>query len=355
MAEGVKERAPEVEAEGKTLFQRLNEQFRQGIFVPIHFMPGEGMGGGAGGLIQKASFGNGDLGGLVQRAGLGGGGVGSGIGTGGGGGGGLSLRRGDSSGGGGPSGLIPTIPSSVQMTAAERNELGLITKYEAGGRNVPNYINDRRHTAQGYYQITNTNWRRIAPQLGITAPNAMSASLEDQTRVALHLRRASGLGNWTRYNPRLRGALARGEQVPAGAVATKDAAGLEPKLVKGLDGKEGLDLGDGTMRMPNGAVRSIPRGSSLEIPDAPAGGLGGIGSGGRGLGELREHIAELGRHIDRFGESSMHAQVEVTGLHKAGLRATAIRVRSHGGLRGDMGITEMGAKLNAGDPADWNT
>ncbi len=91
VAEGVKEKAPEVETEGKTLFQRLNEQFRQGIFVPIHFMPGEGMGGGrGGGLIQKASFGgDGGLGGNIRRASLGGGGapgssggVGGGISTG---------------------------------------------------------------------------------------------------------------------------------------------------------------------------------------------------------------------------------------------------------------------------------
>ncbi|XYD10522.1 hypothetical protein R1A27_08640 [Methylobacterium sp. NMS12] len=233
------------------------------------------------------------------------------------------------------------------MTEAERNELGLITKYEAGGRNVPNYINDRTHTAQGYYQITNTNWRRIAPQLGIKAPNAMSASLEDQTRVALHLRRASGLGNWTRYNPRLRRALARGEQIPVGV---KDAAAAEPRLVKGLDGIEGLDLGDGTMRMPNGSIRSIT-GGGPQVPDAPA---AGVGAGGRGLGDLKEHIAELGRHVERFGQSGFHGQIEVTGLRQAGLRATSLRVKGRGGLSADMGITEMGAKLNMGDPADWD-
>ncbi|MCJ2056661.1 phage tail tape measure protein [Methylobacterium sp. J-048] len=322
VADGIKERAPEVEAEGKTLFQRLNEQFRAGIFVPINFVPGEGMGGagaGGGSGVQSASFGGGSggLGGMIRKASLGGGG---------------GLGGGVSSVGGA---VGPGVPGSVKMTDTERNELGLITKYEAGGRNVPNYINDRRHTAQGYYQITNSNWRHIAPQLGITAPNAMSASLEDQTRVALHLRRASGLGNWTRYNPRLRGALGRGEQIPAGPVATRVADG-EPHLVRGLDGVEGLDLGNGTMKMPNGAIRSIPRGMPA-IPEAPAGGLGG--GGGRGMSELREHIAELGRHIDRFGDSSFHGQIEVTGLHRAGMRATAVRVKNRGGLTADMGVT----------------
>ena len=64
----------------------------------------------------------------------------------------------------------------------------------------------------------------------------------------------------------------------------------EPRLVKGLDGVEGLDLGNGTMRMPNGSIRSITP-SGLTIPDAPAGGFGG--AGGRGMSELREHVAEL--------------------------------------------------------------
>nr|WP_042669444.1 hypothetical protein [Methylobacterium sp. B34] len=46
----------------------------------------------------------------------------------------------------------------------------------------------------------------------------------------------------------------------------KDATALEPKLVKGLTGKEGLDLGDGTMKMPDGSIRSIvPGGASWWI------------------------------------------------------------------------------------------
>ncbi|WP_267423181.1 phage tail tape measure protein [Methylobacterium sp. GC_Met_2] len=333
VADGIKEKAPEVEAEGKTLFQRLNEQFRAGIFVPINFVLGEGMGGGAGGGsgVQSASFGGGGsgLGGMIRKASLGGGG-GGGLG-------------GDVSSVGGAVGS--GVPGSVQMTDTERNQLGLITKYEAGGRNVPNYINDRRHTAQGYYQITNSNWRNIAPKLGITAPNAMSASLEDQTRVALHLRRASGLGNWTRYNPRLRGALGRGEQIQAGPTAPKTADG-DPHLVRGLDGKEGLDLGNGTMKMPDGSIRSITR-SGLEIPDPPAGGIGAAGNGRGGIGA---HVEEFGRHVDRLADMGFHGQIEVTGLRRAGLRATSLKIRSRGGIA-DLGVTEPGAKE---DLSDWS-
>jgi hypothetical protein len=171
----------------------------------------EGGGGGLGGLIQNASF---STGGSANDNFGGASGVGRALGRGG-------------SGGGGSAAAIG-VPSGVSMTAAERNQLGLILKYESGYRNVPNYINDRTHTAQGYYQLTNTNWRRIAPKLGITAPNAMSASLEEQTRVAHYLLRNGGIQNWSNFNPRLRGALGRGERAAIPAPETP-TAGAPPK------------------------------------------------------------------------------------------------------------------------------
>jgi len=337
---------------GKSLLQRLMEAVSAGIDIPVRFSPGEGgamgLGGGAG--LQNASFGGSGLGGMIQRASFGGGGVGSGIGTGGGGG--LSPRGSGGSGGGGSGGPMPGIPASVDMTDAERNTLGLIQLHESHGGNTLNYVGRRQgisplaargYTAQGYYQILNSNWRRLAPKLGITAPNAMAGTLEEQTRVALALLRGSGgkPSDWAPFNPSLRRALARGDRAPAGVPApgAKEAAALEPHLVKGLDGVEGLDLGNGLMRMPSGAIRSIPRNSDAALPSpentlppAPT-------TGGGGTGDLREHIAELGRHIDRFGESSFHGQVEVTGLHKAGLRATSVKVRSRGGLTADMGVS----------------
>jgi len=124
-------------------------------------------------------------------------------------------------GGVGLGGTMPAIPDSVKMTDDERNKLGLIQKYESHGQNTMNYVGRRQglhpqtakgYTAQGYFQMLNSNWRRIAPGLGITAPNAMAGSHEEQTRVALHLLRKGGIGNWSNYNPALRGALARGER-----------------------------------------------------------------------------------------------------------------------------------------------
>lgn len=152
-----------------------------------------------------------------SMAGGGGGvaGLGSSLGGSGGGGGGGG-GSGSGSGGGGP----VAVPDNIPMTELERNQLGLILKYESGGRNVMNYEGVNRgldprtpkgFTAQGYYQMLNSNWNRIAPKLGIKTKNAMASSLEDQTRVALHLLRHGGIGNWRNYNPALRRALDRGE------------------------------------------------------------------------------------------------------------------------------------------------
>jgi hypothetical protein len=109
------------------------------------------------------------------------------------------------------------------MTPQERNTLGLIRKYESRGKNVMNYVGRgqgldpttaKGYTAQGYYQMLNSNWHRIAPLYNIKAKNAMAATDAEQTQVALHLLRHGGIGNWANYNPELRRALQRGERAP---------------------------------------------------------------------------------------------------------------------------------------------
>lgn len=155
-----------------------------------------------------------------------------------------SIRRGYKPGGSGATGggQIPALPESVPMTADERNTLGLILKYESGGQNTMNYVGKSQgldpttakgYTAQGYFQMLNSNWRRIAPLYGIKTPNAMASSLEDQTKVALHLLRNGGVGNWANFNPRLKAAIARGETAPVGGPlggGAADGAG-KPRLL----------------------------------------------------------------------------------------------------------------------------
>lgn len=92
--------------------------------------------------------------------------------------------------------------------------LALIEKYESAGRNVMNFIGDARHTAQGYWQITNTNWKKIAPTLGIDTnqyPNAMSAPRDVQAKVAQYMYNKGGFSDWAPYNPRLAAAIRAGE------------------------------------------------------------------------------------------------------------------------------------------------
>ena len=90
--------------------------------------------------------------------------------------------------------------------------LSLISQYESGNQNIPNYKYGPGFTAQGYYQITNTNWRNVAPILGIDTsvyPNAMSAPQDVQAQVATYLltQTPAGISNWSNYNPRLASAL----------------------------------------------------------------------------------------------------------------------------------------------------
>lgn len=70
---------------------------------------------------------------------------------------------------------------------------------ESGGRDVPNYRYDPTHTASGAAQITDTNWRAIAPRLGIDVrryPTAMSAPLPYQKAVAKLMHRMYGQAPW---------------------------------------------------------------------------------------------------------------------------------------------------------------
>jgi hypothetical protein len=169
----------------------------------------------------------------------------------------------------GRGGSMPGVPDSVPITADERNMLGLIQKYESHGQNTMNYVGQRQrlsplaakgYTAQGYYQILNSNWRRLAPGLGITAPNAMAGTLEEQTLVALALLRDSGgkPEGWAPFNPSLRAAIARGERAPVANVPS-----LAPTAGAGSNRTPSLTGGD---FLPNGAPRVLKPNSMKDAP-----------------------------------------------------------------------------------------
>jgi hypothetical protein len=83
----------------------------------------------------------------------------------------------------------------------------LVCKDESNCQNVPNYRFDKHHTAMGYWQITDTNWLRVAPTLDIDThkyPNAMSAPRDVQAQVGAKMYADTGYLPWVPYNARLR-------------------------------------------------------------------------------------------------------------------------------------------------------
>lgn len=97
----------------------------------------------------------------------------------------------------------------------------VVSYYESGNKNIPNYRYDPWHTAGGYFQITDTNWRKYAPQVGVNLgqyPTAMSASgpngYDIQRAVFDRMYAVEGVAPWANYNPRLAEALGSG-RLPA--------------------------------------------------------------------------------------------------------------------------------------------
>lgn len=88
--------------------------------------------------------------------------------------------------------------------------LGAIEHFESGGRNVFNYMYDALHTASGYFQITNSTWRRYAPLVTGALERGTAAinySFETQRDVADQILKHEGVGPWANYNSRLRAYL----------------------------------------------------------------------------------------------------------------------------------------------------
>lgn len=128
------------------------------------------------------------------------------------------------------------------LGASTQDYLNIISQYESNNRNIPNYNygqltpSGQLQTAQGYYQITDTNWSNIAPLLGIDTvqyPNAMSAPQSVQAQVATYLltQTTAGISNWTNYNSNLFNALASAGLQTSGAVV--DTSNLNTYPVPG--------------------------------------------------------------------------------------------------------------------------
>ena len=188
---------------------------------------------------------------------------------------GADLRHMGIGGGGGGGGVgNPDVPDLAGMTADEKNKLGLIRYYESkGGQNIMNDVGLARgvtptqahgYTAQGYYQMLNANWAKIAPLYHITAPNAMAATDAEQTQVALHLLRHGGIGNWTNYNPALKRAIERGERANS-HTRVPDPSGALRHQPLGAGGGAGGGAGAGDARGGTGASLEQHNNTSIMV------------------------------------------------------------------------------------------
>jgi hypothetical protein len=174
-----------------------------------------------------------------------------------------------------------------------QHPVDIIPQYESGDRNVMNYINDPTHTAQGNWQITNTNWKAYAPRAGIDLaqfPDAMSAPRDLQRSVAIKMYDEQGYKPWAPYNDKLQAALSDGSQAGVGYI--KPVSPLEPQYATksgvtypGSSDPNAIGVGSiGASFIPKAdtaeAPASIageteaPRGSPVVVANLPNYGLG---------------------------------------------------------------------------------
>lgn len=117
-------------------------------------------------------------------------------------------------------------PASYDVDAAA----DLVSQFESGNKNVPNYRYDVGHTASGFYQITDTNWNKYAPKVGIDTnkyPTAISAPKDLQKSVFAQMYTEQGFAPWANYNPRLAEAIGTGQLATPGWVASPQAYDAE--------------------------------------------------------------------------------------------------------------------------------
>lgn len=364
LKEGIKAKTPETVEQAQTLYDRLKKVFENPIYIPMSF---EGAGGGGGGsLIQKASFGGGGNGGLGGFSG-GGGYAGTPVGDGGGGGG--IVRASPGIGGGvGRVGSVrgisardmrdvhPEMAAYIRAAALangiDPNVALRIANSEGLRGSIPGVRNTPgdKGTSFGPFQL---HYASRIPGLrngGLgdryTRETGHHASdpkyWKEQIDFALRTARREGWGAWHgRYGAGigLRDGIGTVRPVPMSEQARQSGGDGEPRLVKGLDGKEGLDLGDGTMKMPDGSIRSItngggaPRMPDRTVPDAP--------QADAGLGNMQAAADRMHAAAARMEEMTVrtHHTFEVNASPEFSAKIRKMRRFDDGPVTGNLGIS----------------
>lgn len=153
------------------------------------------------------------------------------------------------------------------MTAPSDTEafLDLIEKDESGGRNVKNFRFDATHTASGYWQITNTTWKRYAPGVGVDIqqyPTADSAPKSTQRDVARAIYESEGAAPWANYNKQLAADLGGGFFGGGGGVSRGTGMRSLPADFGSLPGALRASLGTNQRARSEG----IPQIKPLPVP-----------------------------------------------------------------------------------------
>ena len=163
---------------------------------------------------------------------------------------------------------LPSKPLT-SMTLAEAYAFGRTVRARHGSS-----------SAIGAFQIVGKTMKGFMGEAGLGWDSKFSP--ENQRKLADVIRKHQGLGAWEGFkvHPGERAkAMYGGRNVPGdaavgtrqgiGPVSPKVSADLAEHLVRGLDGKLGIDLGNGIMKMPNGAFRSITSGGAMPTLSPP--------------------------------------------------------------------------------------
>jgi hypothetical protein len=170
--------------------------------------------------------------------------------------------------------------------AAENDDVldRVVAPLESGNRNIhQQVVSPNVSSASGYYQITNSTWRDVAPKAGVDVdkyPTAMSAPRDIQKQVAQELYQQRGIQPWADFNPAVAravgyaGASQRGEK-PADIVLPSDGGGSDAltgllKLVS-APGSGGLDMPFPTIQDPNKPASAWQQGFTYDAPKVPFG------------------------------------------------------------------------------------
>ncbi|KTS30866.1 hypothetical protein NS228_06175 [Methylobacterium indicum] len=345
VADGVKEKAPEVQTQGWSILNGLRGIFSYGVNIPINFVPGAGAGalgslGSSGGSgIQTASFspGGGGVGGVPAiRAG----GRFGGLAVAGGGGGSFGGRAQAVSAGSGIGHIASKAERAayIRQAAIARGIDPEVALRVAQSEGFNQYVGDQGRSFGDWQLFTGggVGNRALAAGINIRDPNTW----KQQTDFALDVAKREGWGQWygaARVGIGKRQGLGQGRTVGGVPGMPDPGPGYMVPLHKG---------GTGLSRYSDEQLREMEaadakRRGIKEMPRIPEGASFGGAFGLQGaVAEFRDAVGEL-----RKASWRSHHTVEVSASPGLQARTRAMHASTKGPMRADLGVTMPGARI----------